>query len=173
VGEVVRAGAVREVPWPARLVPEDAVRQVGQVVGQALASPVGRGESLTRSRFSTTSLLAGRPSDEVAVHVPVPDAGAAAMLSAGDRVDLLAPDHVIARGVLVLRVDRSLHTDFGAPLAGQGSSAGYAMEGSGIVVAAGQGVAADLARVADDATGRPTVQVVLRQSMTPVPHGVG
>jgi len=162
VGELVAPGAVRSVPWPVRLVPEGAARSVSQVVGRPVAGTVARGEALTESRFGGRSLLAGRPADEVAVHVPVGDTGAVSMLSAGDRVDLVGPHGVVARALLVLRVDRPVRTDFGAVISGEGSSSGYVLDGPGLVVAAGQEAVRAIAGAPVDASGRPDWRVVLR-----------
>ncbi|NNM46746.1 Flp pilus assembly protein CpaB [Knoellia koreensis] len=161
-GAPVEPQAVRVVRWPARLVPEGAVRGPGEVLGRVVVSPVARGETLTASRFSTRSLLAGRPTDQVAVHVSVADEGAVAMVSAGDRVDLVGAGTVVARDVEVLRVDRPVRTDFGAVIEGQGSSSGYAAGGPGLVVAADPRAAEAIAGAPVDATGRPDLRVLLR-----------
>lgn len=162
VGEVVTAASVRLVSWPRRLVPQGAAQDLAAVVGRPLASPVGPGESVTLSRFNAHSLLAGRPSGEVAVHVSVADDGAVSMVTSGDRIDLLAADRVVARDVLVLRVERPLRTDFGTVISGQGSSGGYAVDGPGLVVAADEDTARAISAAPVDASGRAALQLVLR-----------
>jgi Flp pilus assembly protein CpaB len=62
------------------------------VLGRLVAGPVRRGEPLTDVRLLGPSLLAAvaRGPDVVAVPVRFADAGAAALLRPGDRVDVLA-----------------------------------------------------------------------------------
>jgi hypothetical protein len=161
VGEVASPGSLREVWWPADLAPESSIHSVDEVIGRPLAVPLGPGEPVTRARLHHSSLLAGQPADAVAVHVSVPDPGALAMVSAGDRVDLWSPAGPLAHGVVVLRVDKSLPTDFGSVINGQGSSSGYATQGSGIVVSAGQEVARRVLSAPEDALGRAQIELVL------------
>ena len=131
------------------------------MLGRPLALPLSPGEPLTRTRVNRGSLLAGQPVDSVAVHIPVPDRGAVSMVSAGDRVDVWGPGGAVARAVVVLSVDKSLTTDFGAVIQGQGSSSGYAVDGGGVVVSAGQEAAAQILAVPEDALGRPQIELVL------------
>lgn len=76
-------------------------------VGRILAGAVRRGEALTDVRFVGPDLTAGHD-DLVAVPLRLPDPGAVALLTVGDRIDLVAtePDgsgaRVIAAGVTVL-----------------------------------------------------------------------
>ena len=69
---------------------------------------------------------------------------------------------VVARDVLVLRVERPLRTDFGSVIQGQGSSGGYALEGPGLVVAADEDTARAITAAPLDASGRAALQVVLK-----------
>ena len=161
VGEVASSGSLREVWWPADLVPESSIHTLGEVLGRPLASPLSPGEPLTRMRVNPGSLMLGQPVDMVAVHVSVPDSGVLSMVSAGDRVDLWGPEGIVARSVVVLSVDKSLRTDFGAVIQGQGSSSGYATEGAGMIVSAGHDVVGRILAVPDDALGRPQIDLVL------------
>jgi hypothetical protein len=161
VGEIATPGALREAWWPADLVPESSVHDLAAVVGRPLSVPLGRGEPLTTTRVDPDGLLLGQPVDNVAVHISVPDRGVMAMVSAGDRVDLWGPDGRVARSVLVLSVDRSQTTDFGAVIEGQGSSSGYDLDGGGMVVSAGHDVVGRILSIPDDAIGRSQVHVVL------------
>jgi hypothetical protein len=161
VGELASPGALREVWWPADLAPESSIHSLGDVLGRPLSASLSPGEPVTRPRVDGGGLLAGQPPGSVAVHVPLPDAGAVSMVSAGDRVDLWGPDGPVARAVVVLRVDKSLPTDFGSVINGQGSSSGYATEGSGIVVSTGQEVVQRVLAVPEDALGRPQIGLVL------------
>lgn len=162
VGQVASPGSLREVWWPAELAPQSSIHSVDQVIGRRLAVPLGVGEPVTRTRVNHGSLLAGQPADVVAVHVPLSDAGALAMVSAGDRVDLWSPAGPVAHGVVVLRVDKSSSTDFGSVIQGQGSSSGYPTEGNGIVVSAVEQVARRVLGAPQDALGRPQIALVLR-----------
>ena len=161
VGEIATPAALREVWWPADLVPEASVHDLASVLGRPLSVPLGRGEPLTTIRVDRAGLLLGQPVDTVAVHVSVPDRGVLAMVSAGDRVDLWGPDGVVARSVLVLSVDQSVTTDFGAVIQGQGSSSGYDVDGGGLIVSAGHDVVGRILSVPDDALGRTQLTVVL------------
>lgn len=161
VGEIATPAALREVWWPADLVPDSSVHDLASVLGRPLSVPLGRGEPLTTRRVNPGALLLGQPVDVVAVHVSVPDRGVLAMVAAGDRVDLWGPDGIVARSVLVLSVDKTLTTDYGAVIQGQGSSSGYDLDGGGLVVAAGHEVVGRILAVPDDALGRTQVAVVL------------
>ena len=161
VGEIATPAALREVWWPADLVPESGVRDLASVLGRPLSVPLGRGEPLTTVRIRPGGLLLGQPVDRVAVHVSVPDRGVMTMVSAGDRVDLWGPDGPVARSVVVLSVDRSSTTDFGAVIQGQGSSSGYSFEEGGMVVSAGHDVVGRILSVPEDALGRSQIAVVL------------
>jgi len=161
VGEVATPAALREVWWPADLVPEASVHDLASVLGRPLSVPLGRGEPLTTARVGRHGLLLGQPVDNVAVHVSVPDPGLLTMVSAGDRVDLWGPEGLVARSVLVLSVDQSVTTDFGAVIQGQGSSSGYDVDGAGLVVSAGHEVVGRILGVPEDGAGRSQVAVVL------------
>ncbi|WP_299049957.1 SAF domain-containing protein [uncultured Nocardioides sp.] len=77
--------------------------------GRVLAAPLRRGEPVTDARLVAPSLLEDYPG-VVAVPVRLPDAGAAALLRAGDRIDLVAADPqgssaaTVASDVVVLAV---------------------------------------------------------------------
>jgi hypothetical protein len=73
----------------------------------------------------------------------------------------VGPAGVVARGVEVLQVSRPVRTDFGAMIEGEGSSAGYAVSGPGLVVAAPPRTAEAIAGAPVDATGRPDLRIVL------------
>jgi hypothetical protein len=161
VGEIATRASLREVWWPADLVPASGVHDLASVLGRRLSVPLGPGEPLTTTRVDPGALLLGQPVDMVAVHLSVTDRGVMAMVSAGDRVDLWGPDGIVARSVVVLNVDRSVTTDFGAVIQGQGSSSGYDLDGGGLVVSAGHDVMGRILSVPDDALGRSQIDVVL------------
>lgn len=161
IGEVASPGSLREAWWPAELAPPTSVHGMAEVLGRPMAVPLAPGEPVTRARVHRSSVLAGQPADAVAVHVSVPDHGAVSMVSAGDRVDLWSPEGPVARAVVVLSVDKFLTTDFGSVIQGQGSSSGYALDGGGLVVSAGQDEARRILAVPEDALGRPQLELVL------------
>lgn len=161
VGEVATPASVRQVLWPAGLLPTESIVRLGDVLGRPIATPLGPGEPVTKARVRAASVLIGQPIDAIAVHVLVPDSASLAMVSAGDRIDLWGPDGPVARSVVVLHVDQSRTTDFGSVINGQGSSSGYALDGHGLVVAARREAAGRILSVPEDALGRPQLDVVL------------
>ena len=161
IGEIATPAALREVWWPADLVPQASVHDLASVLGRPLSVPLGRGEPLTTRRVEPGALMLGQPVDTVAVHVSVPDRGVMTMVSAGDRVDLWGPAGIVARSVVVLSVDQAVTTDFGAVIQGQGSSSGYDLDGGGMVVSAGHDVVGRILAVPEDAIGRTQLAVVL------------
>ena len=112
-GVVLAARDVRPVALPAAAVPSGALPADGTVVGRVLAGAVRRGEPLTDARVVSAGLarLAGGPG-AVAVPVRLADAGVAALVRPGDRVDVVAvtgsgQTSVIAAGVSVLAVPQA------------------------------------------------------------------
>lgn len=126
---------------PGALLPAGALSGPAGAVGRLVAGPVRRGETMTDVRLLGAGLLpAGGEASEVAVPVRVAEPAAAALVEAGDRIDVLAaaPEGgptaaVVASGVRVLSVP-ALGDDPG--------------EGSLLVVAAGRPAAARLAAAA-------------------------
>lgn len=163
VGQVVDAAAVRVRMWPVEVAPPSAPGRLAAVVGRRVSAPVGRGEALTATRLSATSLLDGQPEGTVAVHVALADTASASMLEAGQRVDLFGPAGAVARDLTVLRVDVSGDGDggVGAALGTVSPAPADVGAGAGVVVAADRRSAAALAAVPPDALGRPDLTVVL------------
>ncbi len=97
------AGAAREIPagstlvaadvtishWPRSLVPAGTVPDSHQLVGHRSAAAIGRGEAITTGRLVGADLAAGLPAGQLAVPVSLADPNAAALIRAGDRVDLV------------------------------------------------------------------------------------
>ena len=105
------ASDVRLVSLPRSLVPQGILTSSSQVVGRAVASRVRRGEPLTDVRLLGAALL--EDPGTVAAPVRLADPAAAALLHAGDRVDVLGtptsgtgsgPATVVARDLRVLAV---------------------------------------------------------------------
>jgi Flp pilus assembly protein CpaB len=112
-GHLVAAADLLVIALPRAVVPSGVLTAAGSAVGRLVAGPVRRGEPLTDVRLLGPSLLAavGRPG-LVAVPVRVADGGAAALVHAGEVVDVLSasdpgaavPGGLVARQVIVLTV---------------------------------------------------------------------
>ncbi|SES45896.1 Flp pilus assembly protein CpaB [Pedococcus cremeus] len=155
-GHLLRPGDLVAQQRPAGFAPGRPVHDPGEVSGRRLAAPVTAGEVLTAGRVLGPGLLDGRDDGARAVHVPVADAGALAMVGAGDTVDLLASTgEVLASAVTVLSVDTP---------SGSGGLTGVPGTGGGIVAAVDDRQAARLASAPPDAVGGAGLVVVLRGS---------
>lgn len=89
-GQPLTAADLRLLAVPRGLVPTGALLAVPALVGRVLAAPVRAGEPLTDVRLAGSGLLSGRDAGLLAVPVRLADAAAAALLRAGDHVDVLA-----------------------------------------------------------------------------------
>jgi Flp pilus assembly protein CpaB len=89
-GTALVAGDVRTAQVPRELAPAGAVAAAADVVGRVLAAPMRAGEPLTDVRLAGAALLSPGSSGVVAVPVRIADAASAALVTAGDRVDVLA-----------------------------------------------------------------------------------
>ena len=167
--------AARDLPAGRELQPADLLEQrrprayapsgsasAAALVGGRLSGPVAAGEVLTTTRVAGAGLLAGRPDDEVAVHVPLADPGALAMVRAGDRVDVLAgTGQTVAASVLVLAVRGA---DAGTSLSSGGVGGSLGADGGGLVLAVTAAVAGRIASAPRDEIGGSSLTVVLRGS---------
>lgn len=156
-GATLTAEDVVAASLPLALVPTGALVEPAAVVGRLVAGPVRRGEPLTDVRLLGAGLLgpgsaSSSPRDArlVAVPVRVAEAATAALVQAGDRVDVLsaAPEGgsaaaVVASALPVLAV----------PVLGDVTG-----EGALLVLAADRSTAARLAAAA--VTGRLSVAVL-------------
>jgi Flp pilus assembly protein CpaB len=140
-GSPLTAVDLASVALPQALAPAGVLTSITTAVGRAVAGPVRRGELLTDVRLLGSALLAGGPG-LVATPVRLADPGTAALLHAGDRVDVLAATTeatasgsaaTVASGLQVLAV----------PSAGQHDG-----DGALVVLAARPLVAARLAAAA-------------------------
>lgn len=120
-GSPVTAADVRTTSVPADLQPDGALQQPEQAVGRLVAGPVRRGEALTDVRLLGSALLP--PGSEVALPVRLAEPATAALVVAGDRVDVLsaspeggASAQVVAGGLQVLAVPDLESTGDGALL---------------------------------------------------------
>lgn len=146
-GTALTAADVVTSALPTDLVPAGALTDAAALAGRLVAGPVRRGEPLTDVRLLGAGLLPRGGS--VAVPVRLAEPATAALVVAGDRVDVLAAPmegadaaQLVASDLQVLSVP-ALDDSVG--------------EGALIVVAAGRGTAARLAAAA--VTGRLSVAV--------------
>lgn len=104
-GAVVAADDLATVDFAPGSVPDDLAPTP---VGEVLASPLTRGEPVSRARLVGAGLGEHAGAGVVALPVRLPDPEAAALLAVGDRIDLVATDpaeggsRVVALGVRVL-----------------------------------------------------------------------
>lgn len=90
-GTVLTVEDLRRTAFSPGSVPEAATRDLADLVGRTLATPLGSGEPATTTRLLGGSLLAGYPG-RVAVPLRIPDPDVVGMLRVGDRVDVVASD---------------------------------------------------------------------------------
>ncbi len=110
-GRPLEPGDLRLTAVPLATVPDGAVVSLSDAVGRRVAGSVRRGEALTDVRLLGAGLVRGR--GVVAAPVRLADPATAALLRAGDRVDVLgvltdggagAPAQTLAAGLEVLSV---------------------------------------------------------------------
>lgn len=109
-GQVLTSGDLRTVALPRATAPDGVVADASTLVGRSVAGPVRRGEPLTDVRMLGSGLVHG--TDVVATPVRLADPAGAALLHAGDRVDVLAVPtdgtadtaRTVATGLAVLSV---------------------------------------------------------------------
>ena len=88
-GTVLAAADLRLAAIPDSAVPAGVVRRPLGLIGQRVAGAVRRGEPVTDVRIVGPGLTAGLVAGETAVPVRLADAESAALVRAGDRVDVL------------------------------------------------------------------------------------
>ena len=107
-GTVLDLGVLQLAHWPPEAVPAQASDAPGELEGQVLAAPLRRGEPVTDVRLVGRGLTSVLPPGQVAAPLRLPDLAVAGLVSAGDRVDVLATApgaataEVVAPGALVL-----------------------------------------------------------------------
>lgn len=89
-GSDLHNGDVRVRSVPASAVPDGALAEARDAVGQVLAAPVRRGETLTDVRLVGESSVRGYGPDKVGTPVRIADPGVASLLRPGSVVDVLA-----------------------------------------------------------------------------------
>ena len=111
-GESVDASAVETRLWVADLLPAEAFRSSGDVVGKKASSTILAGEVLSERRFRDAGSRLDVPEGLTALSVPAKDVQAVGgAVAAGSRVDVYATGgtstDVLASGVLVLATSAS------------------------------------------------------------------
>ena len=117
-GSPLAAGDLALVSWPRAVAPAGVLTSLSDAVGRVLAGPVRTGEALTDVRLVGSALLV-RGHGLVAAPVRLADPSTAALLHAGDRVDVLAvrtdqaadSAQTIASGLEVLAVPAAGESD--------------------------------------------------------------
>lgn len=144
-GHQLSAQDVRLAPIHPGSTPRSRTSDPGALIGQTLGQPVEAGEILTAARLRPARGLAALPPGRRALHVPVVDPGAIALVRPGDRVDVVAVSagQTVGSDLLVLSVDAA--TEGGSGLTG-GSGGGPA----GVVLAATE---QDVARIVPASAG--------------------
>lgn len=111
-GETVDAGSVEVRLWVADLLPSEAVREAGQVVGKKASSAILAGEVLSERRFRESGSQLDVPNGLTAVSVPAKDVQAVGgAVAAGAHADIYATGgtstDLIVSDVLVLATNAS------------------------------------------------------------------
>jgi pilus assembly protein CpaB len=146
-GAVLAPEDLTAAALPAALVPQGALTDAAAVAGRLVAGPVRRGEPLTDVRLLGSALLPRGA--QVAAPVRLAEPATAALVQAGDTVDVLSapPEGAAAADVVATRLAVLSVPDLS-------DAAG---EGALVVVAASRATAARLAAAA--VTGRLSVVV--------------
>lgn len=156
-GTVVSDDDVRAVPRPVDAVPVDVVSDPAAVVGRTVSFPVRSGEPMAARHIVGVELLATLGPGMVATPVTLADPGAAALVSRGDVVDVLAAAPGSATGTPTAAVVASRVRVLIAPtvpaaaaggLLGSGGSAAGAAASSALVLATTTEQALAIARAA-------------------------
>ena len=141
-GTALVAADLRVTSVPSDLAPAGALTRIDDAVGRVLAAPLRRGEGLTDVRLAGAGLLDQAEVGLVAVPVRVADAASAALVTAGDRVDVLAAGSAPGSPAVARRVAVDAQV-LAVPTAVQDAG-----DGALIVLAATPSVAAALAAAA-------------------------
>lgn len=89
-GTVLATTDLAAVLWPASMVPATAVRRFSDALGHTVGAAMARGEPLTAARLLDTGVSAALAPGQVALTVGLIGGNQAAILQAGDTVDLYA-----------------------------------------------------------------------------------
>jgi Flp pilus assembly protein CpaB len=167
-GHVLAAPDLAVADVPAGVLPAGTSAESTTFLGRALAAPMARGEALAAHRLTTLPAWAV-PAGTMPMPVRFADAGAAGLLAAGIRIDVLAasgpgldsaesfaPAELVARDILVLGILRT-----GGDAADKGILGGSASEDQSsplVVLAADEPAALAIA----GAEGRASLSFLMR-----------
>lgn len=98
VGERLSAAVIEEVQVDAAAVPRDYDVEVEQMLGRQVAVPIPAGALIHPEQLVGPGLLAGQDPGTVAVPVRPADPAMVALLTPGQRVDVLASSDTLERG---------------------------------------------------------------------------
>jgi Flp pilus assembly protein CpaB len=118
-GDVVGAGDVAVVAWPADSRPPPATADPAAIVGRRAASAIISGEPLTPQRVTGPSSLATAGAGAVALALPVDPLSASGLVRPGDRVDVVGggsgTPRTLVTGAPVLTVNQEVGTVIAVP----------------------------------------------------------
>lgn len=140
-GTPLVTGDLTSVAFPKMVAPQGAITSIDAALGRVLAGPMRQGEALTDVRLLGAGLLS-RGHGLVAAPVRLADSATAALLHAGDRVDVLAVPTETPRQSSATTVAAGLEV-LAVPAAGQSDP-----DGALVVLAATPATAARLAAAA-------------------------
>jgi pilus assembly protein CpaB len=155
-GTVLAATDLAAVLWPDAMVPAAAVLRFSDAVGHTVGAAMTRGEPLTAARLLDTGISAALAPGQVALTIGLAGGNQAAILQAGDVIDLYAasPDTALVDGqpLPTGAASHRLGTDVRV-LAVLPAPADSAVDGTGasLVIAADRTTAV---RLADHPTGQ-------------------
>ncbi|MDR2381455.1 MAG: SAF domain-containing protein [Bifidobacteriaceae bacterium] len=151
-GAVLEAGDVKLTRAPPALVPEGALTSLDAAVGQRVGEAVPPTAILRDTQIGQTSTRDAVPAGRVTAAVRLSDPGMAALVSAGDRIDILAsagasasgaiaPAEVLANSALVLDIPAGAAgdasgADSGGGLGGLGGASGSSSVSEGLLLVA-------------------------------------
>lgn len=118
-GDVVGAGDVAVVAWPADSRPPPATGDPEDIVGRRATATIRSGEPLTPQRVIGASSLTAAGAGAVALALPVDPLSASGLVRPGDRVDVVGGGSGTARtlvtGAAVLTVNQEMGTVVAVP----------------------------------------------------------
>lgn len=124
-GSVLTTEDLRRTAFAPGSVPAAAARDLADLVGRTLTTPLGRGEVATSTRLVGNDVTAGHPG-LAAIPLRIPDPEVVGMLRVGDRVDVVAsdpqgrrpPERLLSEAP-VLAVPAAPESSFGPGLSGR------------------------------------------------------
>ena len=115
-GHRMVAGDLKVANWPNGVALPNAVAEHA-ARGSITTASIAAGEPLTASRLRTGRNWPGVRSGDVVVSVPVSDPSIAALVGAGDRIDVLGPESALGSNLPVVMITAAAHSGEGGPSA--------------------------------------------------------